>query len=291
MTRAGLRASSRRPFAAPSGGPRAGFTLAEIIVTLIVASFLLTMLLGFYVQIVSGIQDTNRVARPLRIGPTILDLITTDLQACYVYGYERDYFEGEDDGDRDKIKFISSVKSKYTFKGRASDVTEVGYFAEQGRGPFLTLFRREDFFIDQKPLLGGKKQKLYDRVIAFDCKYYKKPEDEKDRAALFTEEHDAWKADQEEALPIAVKVRLVIQPTGEEFDESAQRLFETVIALPDYGVIKNPYKDMPADQTPEDGGAATTTPAPATTGGTGGASPGAGALPAAAGALPGGGGR
>src|SRR3990167_3865417 len=94
---------------------RKGFTLIELTVAMLVAGLVLGAL---YAAMVSTAQTNHRIEEELsasRVGPVILDLITRDLEGCYVPYTEEIFFRGKDAGGsataKDRIDFVTTRNS------------------------------------------------------------------------------------------------------------------------------------------------------------------------------------
>ena len=204
-----------------------GLTVLEVLI----AS---AMLLGFLVSVfglVWGLASRRDAMEtqtaPYGIGPPVLDLVCEDLRHALLEPYEdNDAFKAEGDtmggADTTKIDFVTSVMSRS--KVRIDDewvraaICEVGYRmrrSETSDGLFA-LYRREDFGVDDKPLEGGKYYKLCDRVVEFRIDLF-----EDDPGTPDSDEAEGeldWDAEQENGLPFAARVTLVIMPPVEVDD-------------------------------------------------------------------------
>jgi hypothetical protein len=108
-------------------------------------------------------------------------------------------------GSGDRIDFISSNVSF----GEETDVgeqnfsvpNEVGYLtlSDPEDSNFMILYKREDLFIDDEPLKGGRLLKLYHRVKSFNVTYF-------DGEEWKTE----WNNKKNGGLPKAVRIELVL---------------------------------------------------------------------------------
>jgi hypothetical protein len=93
-----------------------------------------------------------------------------------------------------------------------------------------TLWRREDYFLDQDFEKGGLYLKLSEHVTELTLTFYTGDEQETNRDPA-----DAWDGEKEERLPRAVGIRLVVnRAAGGETskpDDDAVQVFEAVVPL------------------------------------------------------------
>lgn len=193
-----------------------GFTLIEVIVTLSMIGGIMAVI---YTILYSTLDAKHRaevhVARS-RIGPLILDQIERDIRQLFVFNVNRgrDLY-GEDNRisgqEADKLRIVSYVPSTsaYTDGDKAvfSPVNEIGYELTENpdNRDFMILWRREDFFVDDNPLKGGKGTPLYRRVTGFDIKYFEELGD--DAVA-----EDSWDMEMhDDRFPAAIQITLTIE--------------------------------------------------------------------------------
>lgn len=161
----------------PLRGARAGFTLVEVMVALLIVGFIMvsvTEILGVARNsrdVIHNIQERHLA------GPAILAQIESDLRALFVYDRdERGVLRIQDKVlsglDADTIDFVCTTDSLLPFAPAArsdfqrADLTEVGYRLRPNpeNDDFLELYRREGFGLDDKPFDGGRFALLHDRV-------------------------------------------------------------------------------------------------------------------------------
>ncbi|QDU67190.1 PulJ/GspJ family protein [Engelhardtia mirabilis] len=225
------RASTLVHRARSLGAPRAGFTLAEVLVVTVIMS---SILVG-----ISSVLASARATRDLihniqenqLAGPAILDNIERDLRSIFVFGRPpADALRIQDrtlagrDGDR--IDFVTSTGSLAPiFVGNDrlhSDFNEVGYCLRPNprNDDFLEIYRREGFGVDNEPFSGGRYTFLHDRVKDFNIEVYA-DETEEDPEPL-----DEWTAEDEQVgLPARIEITLTL--------ELAPRLVREQIKLAD----------------------------------------------------------
>ncbi len=202
--------------------PASGFTLIEVLVTLAIMSMIM---MGLHVALHSTIYSHDDMAidiAQIREGPRILDLMERDLRSLHCYNIkDNTVLKGELDrhstGARgDRIDFLTGIDSATRLndpladqdepRRMATDVVEVGYRLRSNpeHDDFLELYRREDLFIDDKPMEGGRYELLHDRVQKLEITYL-------DRLGEEAEEVEEWDSEENDGLPAAVLVKLEVQ--------------------------------------------------------------------------------
>lgn len=265
-----------------------GFTLIELMIALAVSATILTSLGVILKSSVEARILVETELRARRMGPGILEIISRDLRNAWSTGVDPEteiegaWFKGDhkgsDEAAADELNFVTSVNSYMRYEGIHSDLTEVGYYLKENReGPLeglYTLYRREDFLVDKRPDEGGLGVKMSDRVVSFRVWYYDLPRDavtdegKIDPEALqevvqrgSSTESDDWDTVEQERLPYAVRIELILDVTpADAFNRSQKRryqFYETLVRLPDFPKLDDKFKLFDV-QTP----AATTTPAP-----------------------------
>lgn len=269
-----------------------GYLLLEMLLALMMASILM-LSLGLIIQRTMESRNAfESEARARRLGPRLMETIARDLRNTWVTGVDPEveilgsWFRGEhhgsDDEAQDEIWFVTSVDSYMRYEGISSDLTEVGYYLrrnEEDDGPLgglYSLYRREDFMVDKRPDEGGLGVKLHDRVVSFRIRYYDLPRDavgeegKLDPAALdevvtrgVDTERDDWDSKEQERIPYAVRVELVLDVTPiDAFNwREIRRLavYETLVRLPDFPKIDENFRllnitaPQPAAQQPPTG--------------------------------------
>ena len=176
------------------------FTLIELMIAIALLSMLLSMIQVVLISTISARDTVQAQTHVDRVGAKLLGLIGQDIQAAYIYQLEGVSFLGKSNRYGSKIDFISNRDSLLSSREMRSDLCELGYFVRpnpQEPGA-LKLMRREDFFIDDKPMEGGYAIKLYDRVAAFDIRYV-------DRKKNIVKH---WNSKRDKGLPKAVIVTI-----------------------------------------------------------------------------------
>lgn len=201
-----------------AGAGQAGFTLIEVMVTLLVMGLILTSM--------SMILDSARKSRDTiyniqetqLAGPAIMDLIERDLRGLLTYNRDPNQALRVVDRvligrDADSLDFISTTDSLIPILMRdrfvRGDINEVGYRCRENpeNDDFLEIYRREDLGIDDEPLDGGQYTFLHDRVRRFDVQIY--TEDGPDGEPI-----DEWGPDageEERGLPTRIEIELELE--------------------------------------------------------------------------------
>lgn len=205
----------KRP--SPTTTGERGFTLVEVILTLLIISGILLSLTQLLMATRRSRDIIHNVKEQQLAGPAILDLIEADLRGIVVYNRTRlHHISIQDDmksgGDADRLDFLTSTDNLSLFYEddyyATYDVNEVGYCLRPNPNldEFLEIYRREDAGVDEEPFSGGTFQFLHDRVRDFDIKIYS--EDGPDAEPL-----DQWGTEDSEniGLPVWIEIELKIE--------------------------------------------------------------------------------
>jgi len=212
-----------------SGEP--GFTIAEILVAILITSIIAGIIYGSYIGGLRIIYGSQKEMERTAIARLLLDSLSADL-SCAFLRPDREYlvFVGEDgsSGDRpsDKLTFISSDHARSERDAPESELCEINYFLDPEGGESLYLLRREDPALDEDPFSGGEIRIVGEGIAGLDFEY-------------LGEEGwvPSWDSRNDNSLPRAVRVSLVFQTEeagGPEEGEEAVRytVFKTEVALP-----------------------------------------------------------
>ena len=164
---------------------RAGFTLVEVLITLLIMSGIMLALTEILTAARTARDTVHNVLETQTAGPAILDLIERDLRGIVTYDTTRvqqlrikqRVVMGF---DADSIDFVTNSDSMvlHELEDRfvRADMNEVGYRLRPSpqNDQFLEIFRRESFGVDDEPFDGGTYQFLHDRVKAFDIQVFRK---------------------------------------------------------------------------------------------------------------------
>jgi len=166
----------------PARRRRAGFTLIEIFLAISLVAIIMAIAYGMVVSTVQAQERIEETTLGTEIGPVILNQFRQDVESAFVPDKDKDWFLGQDRkgsiGDRDRLDLFASIPAfgaddAYA-EPRFHNVNEIGYIIDDNRQRpgELVLYRREDYFIDDEPMKGGKMTAVYDRVQAFDVQYW-----------------------------------------------------------------------------------------------------------------------
>ncbi len=201
---------------------RAGFTLVEVMITLMIMSMVLLAL----AKILTGARRTRdiifNVQESQLAGPAILDMVESDLRGIFVMNRKvLDILRVEDRAnsgmDSDRLDFVTSSNSRtltpndQRTKFLRADITEVGYCLRPNPdfpGEFMEIYRREGFGVDTEPFTSGTYTFLHDRILRFDIQVFN--EDGVDAEPL-----DSWGMEQGDSehrgLPTRLEIELEIE--------------------------------------------------------------------------------
>ena len=214
---------------------QAGFTLVEVLVTLLIMSLLLVAI----TQVLAGARRTrdlvHNVQESYLAGPAIMDLIANDLSGIVIANRQKlDYLRVEDNAkfglDADRLDFVTSTNSVLITQNSSgtsylrSDFCEVGYVLKSNRdfeGEFLEIWRRESFGVDDEPFEGGRFTFLHDRVRRFDIQVF-------NENGVDAEPIEAWgiaTADEEfRGLPTRLEIELELELAPRLINEQSTRI-------------------------------------------------------------------
>jgi type II secretion system protein J len=207
---------------------RGGFTLVEVLVTLLITAIMLSAVYTSFVGTVAAKQYSEQIKEAGRTGQAILGLMRRDFEGAMIFSPGEPAMVGKSgsvgSADADAVDFVSTSDSRRAVDGKASDYNEVGYVAytNEEETDMLCLYRREDFFLDESPFDGGVLELLDDSVRALTFEYFSE-------GGWLTE----W---QGEGLPEAVRITLTLRKkTGQSKDgEPAMRdyTYSTIALVP-----------------------------------------------------------
>jgi type II secretory pathway component PulJ len=248
---------------------RAGFTLAEIMVTvLIMAGILVSITQILHTARISR-DNIHNIQETQLAGPAIMDMIERDLRSLLIYNRtKQDHFRVVDrvimGVNSDSIDFVAaSVNRVLRVDGSrflSTPINEVGYRLRPNPeyNEFMEIYRREDAAIDEDPFEGGEFVFLHDRVKDFNINIF--AEDGPD-----AEPYEEWGA-REGAEEIGVPARLEITMTLElkrRIEREALRVasadltevtYRRIIRLPDELRVSEEAIAVPLIPSPDAGG-------------------------------------
>lgn len=195
---------------------RRGFTLAEVLVTLLIVGWIM-LAIAQMLEAARISRDTiHNIQETQLAGPAILDLVERDLRAITIYGRQPVDLLRVNNRiviglDADGLDFVTTrdglIGQEIQRRRVRGDYNEVGYRLRPNPrdDDFLEIYRRESLGIDQEPFDGGQYTFLHDRVRGFDIKVYE--EDGPDAQPL-----DEWNPRGDRlGLPLRLEIALTLE--------------------------------------------------------------------------------
>jgi hypothetical protein len=206
----------------------------EVLLTLALLATAMAIISGV---LVSSIETRDRIEESIvryEVGPAVLRIMAEDIRAAFIpFGSpaDKEYFVGRaitsGMGSADRLDFVSTRNSFDPDTGLECDVTEIGYqmLMNFEDSSLYRLMRREDPFIDDKPLSGGALAQMFNRVKSLKFEYF---------------DGEEWKlgwnnTKQSAKLPEAVRIELILslpQLGGTDESEPYEPTFSTTVSLP-----------------------------------------------------------
>jgi len=253
------------------------FTMIEIVIAIMITAIIMTAMGTILMSTVDSKIAVETEARARRMGPSIMAIIARDLRNTWATGpdenvemdgtWMRGEHNGGDDDAQDEIWFVTSIDSYLRYNGISSDLTEVGYYVKPNETSkendplegLYSLYRREDFSVDKRPDEGGLGLLMHDRVVSFRIWYYDLPrgaitdEGKIDPLALeeivergSSDELDAWDTEEEDRLPYAVRVELILDATPIDAYNRRQKrryaVYEALVRMPDFPKLDENFR-------------------------------------------------
>jgi general secretion pathway protein J len=239
-----------------------GFTLLEVIVAVLVISMILTLVWQAFAKTVESknyVEAGNEMYHQLRWA---LNKMAYDLSSAYVSRNKNtlSLFLGQShqNGDgipQDELNFTSFSHIRYSPTERSSDQCEVGYFILQNpETEQYTLFRREDYTVDEDLTEGGEINELVEGIVAFNIRFYD-GEDWSDDwdSRSFQDEDEGFDENSVEqtdvminAIPIAVEIAAsMMDMQGQEvyMTTKVKLMLSTIDIVSDYGESEDSDSD------------------------------------------------
>ena len=202
----------------PRRGSRRGFTLVEVLVTLLIVGGIMVVVTQILTAARKSRDWIHNVQETHLAGPAIMDLIERDLRGIVTYDRDKkahlrvvDRVTAGLDGD--SLDFVTSTDGLVALpledRFVRADFNEVGYRLRINPelDDFLELYRREGFGIDEEPFEGGHFTFLHDRVKGFEIQVYNAGGPDVDPL-------DEWGTtphEDEQGLPVWLHVRLTLE--------------------------------------------------------------------------------
>jgi prepilin-type N-terminal cleavage/methylation domain-containing protein len=200
---------------------RAGFTLVEVLLTLVIMSGIMVALTQILTAARTARDTIHNIEETTLAGPAIMDLVERDLRGIVTFDRTRQVHLRVKNRvllgmDADSIDFVTSTDSltpvEVDDRFVKADVNEVGYrLRPNPTSPdqFLEIYRREGFGVDDDPFEDGTFMFLHDRVKGFDVQCFAK--DGRDEQPI-----DSWGTDDKPeniGLPARIEITLTLELT------------------------------------------------------------------------------
>jgi len=236
----------------------AGFTLVEIVVTVLIMGLMLTGITRLLTTVRTSRDLVHNIQEQQLAGPAILDLLERDLRGVFTTGMPlKSHLRVTNNVrvglDADRIDFVATTDSLIWFGGDdrqvRADICEVGYCLRPNPddSDFLEMYRREGFGVDEDVFEGGSYVLVHDHITGFNVEVYS--EDGPDADPL-----DEWGMNSSDVettgLPASLRISLEIelQPrllreTQGHMRQKQKFLYTRVIRLPES--LRLAQKDIP----------------------------------------------
>jgi len=200
-------------------GSRAAFTLAEVLLVLVIMSAILLTITRILLDARTTRDWIHNVQEQELAGPAILQQIETDLRALTLYARDprtvlRVQNRVVQGLEADSIDFVCTTDGVMPHRERAgalfsrADINEVGYRLRPNptQDDFLELYRREDFGVDDEPFDGGDYALLHDRVTGFEVRVFRED-------GVEAEPEEAWGGGTDDfvGIPARLEIELTIE--------------------------------------------------------------------------------
>ena len=233
-----------------------GFTLLEVVVAVAIVAVVVAMVSMILQNTVEGQDMVREGLRVPKIQNAILGQIFRDFRYLYWDGFSGNAgFVGinKDIGGKeaDAVDFVTARPSRtaHMSDDQARDnipspLTEVGYAlrVNDRNSEYLELWRREDWFVDDNPVRGGKYTLIYDRIKTFHLQYFPIPEEN-----VSGEGVDEWDTRAKGRLPYAIvlDIRFEVDEEkkstrrrGRQDEEDTERIRRIVVLKGAYNVAR-----------------------------------------------------
>ena len=197
---------------------RAGFSLVEIAIVILV----LGMLLVVVFSVVNGIIQISISSSPSREAKRqalfAMQTLTSSIEQTYFRSNDkRIWFVGKKDGvgeyRKDRLTF-AAVHSGAQDIG-APAIREVSYYIKEQEDDGYVLMRREDEMVDDEPGKGGAHYEILPNVQSLEFSYSSRPNDWL----------ESWDSRNKKRLPKLVKITLQITINKREY------IFKRIVSL------------------------------------------------------------
>lgn len=226
-----------------------GFTLIEVMVAVLIASMVMVAVSASFLGTMNAHYEIDNANSVMSEGQRVLDIMERDLRSLWhydikkirvLYGRSRDI--GGYDADRldilastDAIEGVVDLENRIGHPG----VCEVGYWLKENREipGLLVLCRREDPLVDDDMTLGGKFQRVSERVKSLNITYY-------ETLGYDAEPRDEWDSGQDGGkLPRRIKIELKLhRRIGNRNQVSGAEISD------DFGILETYVRHIVFDQ-------------------------------------------
>ena len=224
-----------------------GFTLIEIMISITILATIFSMVQVVLISTLNTRDLIQEQSYADRLGARLINVITRDIQNAYIYKIEGSSFVGNSGYHGDKLNFITNTDSLLGEVSQRSDITEVGYYLKENKQEDNTYFllRREDRFVDDKPLEGGVSVKLHNRITEFELRYI-------DAEGKIQKN---WDNQKNKALPKAVTVKISIRtaPANAPKDIREHAIHTVKACIPILVSTVQPTEDKKKEKESENG--------------------------------------
>ena len=154
-----------------------GFSLVEILVAVMILAIICTTIWVTFSGSLDAQFETRLADERIHEIRSALDRMAQEISQAFLSKNQstdkrtQTIFLGSDSQENDRLDFTSFSHLRMRRNARESDQCEISYYTESN-GDTLTLFRREDPYIDEEGESGGKKYILLENLLTFNLRYY-----------------------------------------------------------------------------------------------------------------------
>lgn len=194
----------------------AGFTLIEILIAFSLTGLILLVIGTSFFTTLQAREEVTAINESSQAGPRIMALLRRDLEGLWHGNVRtnrvlvgRNFDRSGPDADHiDMLTTTDAIAPVADRNGRAvrPSICEVGYWIRPSDSDnrVLELWRREDPFVDEDLLRGGRFQLVHDRLLSFNLVYF-------DTLGAKAEERVEWDSGKTDTLPRRIKVEFTIE--------------------------------------------------------------------------------
>lgn len=246
-------------------GSRAGFTLIEVLLTLLIMSGIMLAMTSILTAARTSRDTIHNIQETQLAGPAVLDMVERDLRALTVYDRTRQLQLRVKDRvlmgfDADSLDFVTTTRSVTVHveddRYLRAATNEVGYRLKISQdGQFLEIYRRETYGVDEDPFEGGNFVLLHERVRGFDIRCFAKdgPDEEPEQ------EWGSEKNDEQIGMPARIEISLTLELAPRLVNEQLRIaptdrrtvVYKRVIRFPEG--VRFAEEDLPVPRVPKVG--------------------------------------